>query len=114
MKTLLEAIKEITEPPFCISMGYSGGKGISISVICNMFYRHLGDKLLGWITAALDEKREREFGEPLRWGLIQDKKFGASYVCPKCGRMERYLSNKNYCPFCGQKLLPPIEGNKGR
>lgn len=65
--------------------------------------RHLFSNFL---IAALNEKYEKDFAEPMRW--IKDVGY---HYCPKCKRVlnfERYpKSYFNYCPSCGQKLDPP-------
>jgi len=71
--------------------------------------------LEGFVAAALNEKWERDFGEPLRW--LHCLIFKGNHIqCPKCkgvfevsicehpGAGEEYF---DYCPHCGQRLLPP-------
>jgi hypothetical protein len=58
-----------------------------------------------FVVSALNEKWEREYGEPLRWW----KRDGYwKCRCPKC--LKDAMDFYDYCPSCGQRLLPP-EGN---
>ena len=64
-----------------------------------------------FIVAALNEKWERDFGEPLRWTLrdapvISDEIITA--LCLKCAWSWGKVSY-NYCPSCRVRLLPPGE-----
>jgi hypothetical protein len=64
-----------------------------------------------WVTAALNEKAERDFGEPMRWVNITDEFINPTIThlrCPKCARHE-IRDDVHYCPSCGQRLLPPKE-----
>jgi len=56
---------------------------------------------------ALNEKWERDFGEPMRW--IKARSLGIDWIdCPKCKHgLQEGTKDLNYCPHCGQKLLPP-------
>jgi len=62
-------------------------------------------------AAAMNEKWEREFGEPLCWVLIEWKPFDnrLAVICPKCDSPFEYhaIEFSNFCPHCGQKLKPP-------
>jgi hypothetical protein len=68
----------------------------------------LQDEFIEFVVQALNEKRERDFGEPDCW-LIE----GAFLVCPKCGDYhpkDKWKISDNYCPYCGKRLkLPPEE-----
>jgi predicted amidophosphoribosyltransferase len=57
-------------------------------------------------TAAKQHKTEKETSNnPLRWIDTSNKNFELM-TCPKCmGEYEYY--EYNYCPNCGQRLLPP-------
>jgi ribosomal protein L32 len=63
-----------------------------------------------FIRLALNEKLERDYGEPVKWKIINDG--GWDYAeCPKCGEEYRLECSPkeiemNYCPNCGQWLLP--------
>jgi len=48
-----------------------------------------------------------ENGEPLRW--IKTRSLGIDWIdCPKCKHgLQEGTKDLNYCPFCGQSLLPP-------
>jgi hypothetical protein len=81
----------------------------------------LREELSDWITAALNEKWERDFGEPMRWRVEGDEfNVDPYFVCPNCneepwmywdGESIDDLSKFNYCPHCGKRLLPPEEYN---
>ena len=62
-----------------------------------------------FIVAALNEKWERDFGEPLRW--ITRYTGDVEYLkCTKCSWDDLNIEHEtifNCCPFCGQRLLPP-------
>jgi len=63
-----------------------------------------------FITTALNEKRERDFSEPLRW--IKKCIYGMYAIfCPKCDfstSMNGIMDDDfKYCPHCGQRLYPP-------
>lgn len=60
-----------------------------------------------FIKDALNEKYERDFGEPMQW--VKDSGY---HYCPKCRTVFNDEKCKitplfEYCPSCGQKLLPP-------
>jgi hypothetical protein len=55
-----------------------------------------------FIANALNEKYNRDFSEPLRWW----KRDGFwKCRCPKCKNDSNDFYD--YCPHCGQRLLPP-------
>jgi hypothetical protein len=61
-----------------------------------------------FVLQALNEKWERDFGEPMRWIYHEPKhvsQIGSLYECPKCHNLQ--VKESNYCPRCGQKLYPP-------
>jgi len=67
------------------------------------------DNFKKFVVDALNEKAERDFSEPLRW-IPKNKKeqFPLIYnICPKCNTTVTSTDIWNYCPHCGQKLLPP-------
>jgi len=97
-------LKELLKSPLSVILGFSGAEGISISVVCNVLHRHLGNKIKDWVNAALEEKYEREYSEPLRWIKV-DFPEKQGYQCPKCEHIG--WKNYNYCPMCGQELYPP-------
>ena len=59
-----------------------------------------------FVLQAINEKIKRDFGEPLRW-VRNNNIFNDVYTCSKCNKTERL--DFDYCPNCGQKLLPPEE-----
>jgi len=81
-----------------------------------VFTSHDGDyvklimQLSDFITAAMNEKADREFSEPLRW---EKARYEDWYKCPKCLHEREfttafiYMSGfYKYCPNCGQRLDP--------
>jgi hypothetical protein len=114
-------MNELLRPPFRCDGGY--------------FYDGNDDcfgKLRLWsldfgkfIVEAMNEKHERDFGEPMRWIWKKDEPcYGAELdafyllTCPKCEDdvsgpctdPENHSLYFDYCPHCGQRLLPPEEG----
>jgi hypothetical protein len=67
----------------------------------------LSMEIMKWITAALNEKYERNFSEPLRW--VKDSGY---HYCPKYRTVFNDEKCKitplfEHCPCCAQKLKPP-------
>jgi len=56
-----------------------------------------------FITAAINEKLERDFGEPLRWEVEGKPADYYLFRCPKCKGIHNQMYN--YCPSCGQRLM---------
>jgi DNA-directed RNA polymerase subunit RPC12/RpoP len=134
----LQTLKEQLKPPFHRGQGKGDGCNYKIYgtessyplLQCNdyIFQTKKGGSLfrlfneyVDWVVTAMNEKWERDFGEPLRW-LIKGDGFNVDpyLVCPKCNEEPRLywdgenvdaLSEFNYCPHCGQRLLPP-EGER--
>jgi hypothetical protein len=69
-----------------------------------------------FVEQALNEKRERDFGEPMRWKMNPEELLVNQpwCECPKCGlgRYGKPQPHYHYCPSCGQRLLSPEEGVK--
>jgi hypothetical protein len=66
---------------------------------------------LEFVVAALNEKWERDFGEPMRW--VKVNSLGIGFIdCPKCRfGIQEGLKDLNFCPNCAKKLdLPETEG----
>ena len=72
-------------------------------------------KLLEYITQALNEKWERDFGGLKKWLLDDDDSL---LSCPYCRSEYSYevlpeglldWENYSFCPHCGRQLLPPEE-----
>ena len=74
----------------------------------------LQDEFIEFVVQALNEKWERDFGEPKRWVLDSDYAGRESIICPYC-RTEYCFDelpdweNYSHCPSCAQRLLPPEE-----
>jgi len=74
----------------------------------------LQDAFMDFIVAALNEKWERDIGEPLQWRLRESyySRDACYCECPNCG-CDLLKTNKqtvwNYCPSCGVRLLLPRE-----
>ena len=65
-----------------------------------------------FVVAALNEKWESDFSEPLRWEINKEPQpFDSTilkdfiYHCPKCNVVRDVTYD--YCPHCGQRLFPP-------
>ena len=118
-------LKEFFTPPFVKSKGKSDGVEVIMQkspkrrggnskrtrllniVRDNIYWLFWDDdgaktynQIIDWVAAALNEKYERDNGEPLRW-----LKQGEWFECPECGD-EMALPNR-YCKDCGKRLLPP-------
>jgi len=110
-------LKEILKPPFtCNQFGAVDlGHRIWVNVINHIqFYTPeeadaFNAELFQFVTQALNEKWERDFGEPLRWN-VNERDTGL--LCPKCDGYTGMLVSK-FCPHCGRRLLPPKETNNG-
>jgi len=118
-----QQLKELFEPPFRVidypedSFGnlISGRRGTSfqlgMTAIEEVILRRAGcyDEWKDFIAAALNEKWERDCVEPSRWGIGETEGFVSFCECPMCDcavhREDGY--KYNYCPNCGQELLPP-------
>jgi len=100
---MCQELKDLLKPPFTVAGISSNGLCIRDNVYPRrniLIVREGGNSVADFITAALNEKWERDFNEPLRW-----KKSGFEFVCPKCDN--HYFNPTSFCPHCGQKLLPP-------
>jgi hypothetical protein len=95
-----QTLKELIKLPFVYNgdMIFSSDKAASLDVFYKGALSDFGD----WAADALNEKAERDFGEPMRW---REKR--AIVRCPKCDFGA--ISYSNYCPSCGQRLLPAEE-----
>ena len=117
-------LKELLKPPFeCEVLGISnlgcwiriGGFDNDRQIRLNAI-NDINDELHQFVVQALNEKWERDFAE-LRWEIDEEpypqngtlKDF--IYYCPKC----RVIRDRtyDYCPKCGQRLLPPKEAQNG-
>ena len=109
-------LKGLLKPPFeCESLGAPD------LIRINGLYRDkpillsrvdkITTKLLQFVTQALNEKWERDFSEPLHW--ITCYMGDVEYLrCPECDWDDSQFDHEtffNYCPCCGQRLLPPEE-----
>jgi len=119
----ITTLKELLKPPFNWD-GFSNSeyilcgtnnadcKGIGLKVYGTPFLEHfkngkqLYDDFKDFIVAALNEKWERNFGEPLRWGMVDAGEW-CNFVCPKCN--VTHIHMHDHCPSCGSRLLPPKE-----
>jgi hypothetical protein len=98
-----QELKDQLKPPFYHECGYiRDATSIPVAEV-GLDYKIICD----FIAAALNEKWERDFSEPLRW--IKTRSLGGVFLdCPKCKHgLQEGTKELNYCPFCGQKLLPP-------
>ena len=105
-------IKDLLKPPFKFNpydrLRDSNGRDIMQIA----YYSGYASK---FIVAALNEKWERDFGEPLRWEKLSNHPDEAS-GCPNCGMYVGIGKDDyrfwNHCPCCGQKLAPPEDGKE--
>ncbi|MDR0474226.1 MAG: hypothetical protein LBH43_11215 [Treponema sp.] len=112
-----QTLKELLKPKFAWAGTRlcNNGKAL-LELLCddpifddNSFYH----KFIDFTAAAMNEKCERDFGEPMRWIDITDEFVNPTLKhlkCPKCGRNE--INKYNFCPQCGQRLGQPDEGVK--
>ncbi|MDR2921916.1 MAG: hypothetical protein LBU85_01085 [Treponema sp.] len=114
-----QTLKDLLKPPIICredTAGFytDGGSGkeflARFSVLSSVLENN--DSLLAdfahFTAASLNEKWERDFGEPARWIRVADSD---DWQCPICNT-EFYLNghspeklNYNYCPHCGKRLL---------
>jgi DNA-directed RNA polymerase subunit RPC12/RpoP len=119
-----QTLKDLLKPPIGVTFGYhsmlfirNGDNKNVLSLIGDMkdvgkheLADNLRKRLNEWIAEALNEKRERDFGERKRWKKAIDSD---DYLCEACdtsfyfnGHSPDNLRYK-FCPHCGQRLLPP-------
>ena len=72
--------------------------------------KQLQDEFEEFVMKALNEKWERDFGEPLRWILMDGR--NDIVTCPYCRLDYRFgifidWEKNNYCPRCGKKVKLP-------
>jgi len=104
-----QTLKELLKPPFKADGGKI--KGQENHPYLTAFYKNLAQGVnydntyLEWIAAALNEKYERDFSEPMRWIKTEH-----GCKCPKCKKKLLGANTANvykYCPHCGQELDKP-------
>jgi hypothetical protein len=94
-------VKKLLKPPFSANHGYIFDDEKKIAVL-DIAYSTIGD----FFAAALNEKWERDFSEPLRWIRCQTNISPLHNLhCPKCKTIK--ITVTPYCPHCGQKLSDP-------
>lgn len=112
-------LKELLKPPFIINL-HNELRNVNNKLLIDLV--HWNDEgndwnemeLNNWIKAALNEKYERDFAEPMWWetnGESLVSKYMLWYFCPKC-KSGSYINIErltNYCPSCGQRLQMPKE-----
>jgi hypothetical protein len=105
--TMNQQLKELLKPPFYFNPDdncISDSKGHRVFWMAGYFH----DDMPNFILRSLNEKWERDFGEPLRWKFVGKNHEGRNmYQCPKCEQIG-FLAF-NFCHECGQRLLPPEE-----
>jgi endogenous inhibitor of DNA gyrase (YacG/DUF329 family) len=114
----MPTLKELLKPPFVHSgdstIIYDSGyrhRLIDIGGWKSLFEKYengaeLQDEFVDIVTAALNEKWERDFGERKLWSYLLG--FSSRWICPECNK-QSFVNNDpyTYCPHCGQRLLPP-------
>ena len=102
-------LRDLLEPPFAVDKHHNIQLG-EIAYVCIIVDRKKLSRLDGdfardalndFVFQALNEKWQRDLGEPMRWARVP----GYMYRCPKCGLDNGWRAN--YCPSCGQRLYPP-------
>ena len=118
------ALEKLLKPPFYLEGRYlnidvEDGTTRCLAVMQENFSKYdfgedIYDQIDDFFVAALNEKTEREFGEPMRWVEYSDM-----IICPKCKdsynkKQIDYCSYEDvkfslfkHCPSCGKRLLPP-------
>jgi len=108
-----QTLKELLKPPFRNEGSEVFDKKGLIFEIIDLSMETEGEELFDIVTAALNEKWERDFSKPKRWILDKEDGSHTLWICPKCDNsyaigysgQHRFL----HCPHCGQRLLPPKE-----
>jgi len=109
-------LKDALKPPFKEGKFYAGNyiTDSDDHPICGILswneYKGITNIAKGFIVDALNEKWERDFGEPLRWIRLVKAGVNDRNTCPNC-KVNRAKAT-NYCPSCGVRLLPPGEDGK--
>jgi hypothetical protein len=104
-------LKKLLKPPFIWDKGklYLSNYAwleLHAGSICNLDY-------IEFVRQALNEKWERDFGEKPKWK--KSRAFGQDWFnCPRCGDIYNPHKSFNYCPHCGQQLLPPEEKEEAK
>jgi hypothetical protein len=106
----MKELKELLKPKFTWAGTRlcNNGKAL-LELLCDdpifdddSFYH----KFIDFAASALNEKWERDFGEPVRWKNVGKNHEGRNmYQCPKCEQIG--FMAFNFCHECGQKLFPP-------
>jgi len=107
-------LKELLKPPFerrgIFRIRDSQNLLIEIDMLSGDAYK-LQNDFGDFVVAAMNEKWERDFGEPLRWITCYIE--GVEYMkCPKCNWDDLNTDHEdifNYCPSCGRRVWPPKE-----
>ncbi len=106
----MKTLKELLKPPFkydlsnCkLKLNNSGKKYLTIQC-ADKNDRNL---IVGFVEQALNEKWERQFGDPKHWLEESNGFISVVYRCPECNKNN--VLDTMYCPSCGQRLFPPEE-----
>jgi hypothetical protein len=108
-----QTLKELFKPTFrkyCYKRKISNEKGKLHINWHKTRDLNLDDDIGEYICSALNEKAERNFGDPMRW--ITDD---IDYKCPACNTNFFFNGHTpdvwgcRYCPHCGQRLDVPEE-----
>jgi rubredoxin len=105
-------LRELLKPPFKFGMTDRFIINKSLTEVIVDFGGAVVDDVKRFVLSAMNEKADRDFGEPLRWNDYPDM-----ITCPKCkygvfkqknnGIHHANFSIYKHCPVCGQRLLPP-------
>jgi DNA-directed RNA polymerase subunit RPC12/RpoP len=99
-----QTLKELFKPPFRFVEGGIYDRNERVITL-------LDDGVGELIAAALNEKWERDFGERKKWRFDNDYGY-RGIICPDCSAeyecfYEDIEDVYKFCPYCGQRLLPP-------
>jgi len=110
-------LKELLKPPFKPDGDLQVLSNDSLSVSFNSGSLNTSElciEVRQWLTEAINEKYARDFGGVKGWIYVVLSETDHGIICPDC-RLEYSFSRKpiwsdyQYCPHCGQRLLPSKE-----
>jgi len=109
-----ENIKDILKPPF-VSIGSGVVDREGNTVVFDTGGTDIERCMRAdWIATAMNQKADREWSK-LHWEKVPDDEAYADYdyICPQCKEKvyfyEGEMTDFDFCPHCGVRLLPPEE-----
>ena len=108
-KVMIDNIREYFAPPYKFD-------GLFMLAVYNKRGK-VASAFAKFVESAVNEKWERDFGEPRRWILkVEHHTRCAETRCPECGsefcQCGHGMKFFEHCPSCGTRLLPPEEKTK--